>query len=86
MRASNAIVMDCSQLPYIHITSGVSFDLSPEVSNFVTTSILSVPYLLQAARVKKYKLKTHHAVAKRWKALASGLFKRVNIPLFYMVT
>src|SRR5260370_12296241 len=50
-------------------------------SSFLADRTFSTSPLVQAARVKKYKLKTHHAAAKRWKALASGLFKRVNISL-----
>ena len=56
---------------------------SASFGSFVNRTFSTSP-LVQAARVKKYKLKTHHGAAKRWKALASGMFKRVNIPLSYL--
>jgi len=56
---------------------------SASFGSFLVSRTFSASPLVQATR-EEILVENHHAAAKRWKALAPGMFKRVNIPLLYL--
>jgi hypothetical protein len=57
----------------------------PRLATSWSPSTILAHYFSSTPVTAKYKLKSHSGAKKRWKALASGVFKRVSVPLSVML-